>query len=149
MSVATASAVLRLRVIRTISRALPRVTAAIAHAQPTLPVPIIPIFILPSFRRLLSRRFGGLAAGNPGRDRLGRRRCAPSFPALGRGPSVGFRVIGGAGTARHIVRHHLESAGDALPVVDRGGLEIDQLLWRGLALLPFLTAKEQGAAVAQ
>jgi hypothetical protein len=29
---------------RTISRALPRVTAAIAHAQPTLPVPIMPIF---------------------------------------------------------------------------------------------------------
>src|SRR3954453_15569493 len=44
MSVATASAVLRVRLTRTISRALPRVTAAIAQAQPTLPVPIIPIF---------------------------------------------------------------------------------------------------------
>src|SRR5262245_65839400 len=44
MSVATASAVLRSRLTRTISRALPRLTAAIAQAQPTLPVPIIPIF---------------------------------------------------------------------------------------------------------
>src|SRR5262249_42875553 len=149
MSVATASAVLRLRLMRTISRALPRVTAAIAHAQPTLPVPIIPIFILPFFRRLLSRRFGGLAAENPDRNRLGRRRAALSIPAVERDQSVGFWVIGGVGTARHIVRHHLESAGDALPVVDRGGLWVDQLLWRGLALLPFLTAKEQGAAVAQ
>src|SRR5262249_24675383 len=44
MSLATASAVLRLRLTRTISRALPRLTAAMAQAQPTLPVPIIPIF---------------------------------------------------------------------------------------------------------
>src|SRR6266508_6819675 len=44
MSVATASGVLRVRLTRTISRALPRVSAAMAHAQPTLPVPIIPIF---------------------------------------------------------------------------------------------------------
>src|SRR5207247_431143 len=44
MSVATASAVLRERLTSTISRALPRLSAAIAHAQPTLPVPIIPIF---------------------------------------------------------------------------------------------------------
>src|SRR5262252_9210035 len=48
MSVATASAVLRLRLTRTISRALPRLTAAIAQAQPTLPVPIIPIFMAAS-----------------------------------------------------------------------------------------------------
>src|SRR5262249_13484026 len=48
MSVATASAVLRLRLTRTISPALPRLTAAIAHAQPTLPVPIIPIFMAAS-----------------------------------------------------------------------------------------------------
>src|SRR5215813_14204060 len=44
MSVATASAVLRLRLSKTISRALPRLTAAMAQAQPTLPVPIMPIF---------------------------------------------------------------------------------------------------------
>src|SRR5262249_20534621 len=147
MSVATASAVLRVRLTRTISRALPRVTAAIAHAQPTLPVPIIPIFIPPSFRPPLSRRFGGLAAENPDRNRLGRRRAALSIPAVERDQSVGFRVIGGAGTARHIVRHHLESAGDALPVVDRGGLEIDHLLWRAVSLLPFLSAIETDAAL--
>src|SRR6516165_12328922 len=46
MSVATACAVLRVRLARTISRALPRITAAMAHAQPTLPAPTIPIFIL-------------------------------------------------------------------------------------------------------
>src|SRR5438067_13477248 len=45
MSVATASAVFGLRLTRTISRALPRMTAAIAQAQPTLPVPTIPIFM--------------------------------------------------------------------------------------------------------
>src|SRR5262245_17282456 len=45
MSVATASARLRVRLIRTISRALPRIVAAIAHAQPTLPAPTIPIFM--------------------------------------------------------------------------------------------------------
>src|SRR6516225_8044436 len=50
MSVATASAVLRSRLTRTISRALPRLTAAIAQAQPTLPVPIIPIFTPPPLR---------------------------------------------------------------------------------------------------
>src|SRR5215831_2559554 len=44
MSVATASAVLQLRLSKTISRALPRLTAAMAQAQPTLPVPIMPIF---------------------------------------------------------------------------------------------------------
>src|SRR5262252_1284221 len=44
MSVATASAVLRLRLSKTISQALPRLTAAMAQAQPTLPVPIMPIF---------------------------------------------------------------------------------------------------------
>src|SRR5262245_55168730 len=125
MSVATASAVLRLRLMRTISRALPRVTAAIAHAQPTLPVPIIPIFILPSFRRLLSRRFGGLAAENPDRNRLGRRRAALSIPAVERDQSVGFRVIGGVGRAGHIVWEDVELEGDAVHVVDRGGLEID------------------------
>src|SRR6266436_10036463 len=48
MSVATASAVFRVRLTRTISRALPRTTAAMAEAQPTLPVPTIPIFIGPS-----------------------------------------------------------------------------------------------------
>src|SRR5690349_1337305 len=45
MSVATASAVLGSRLTRTISRALPRTTAAIAQAHPTLPVPTIPIFM--------------------------------------------------------------------------------------------------------
>src|SRR5262245_60743707 len=45
MSVATASARLRVRLIKTISRALPRIVAAIAHAQPTLPAPTIPIFM--------------------------------------------------------------------------------------------------------
>src|SRR5215467_14844520 len=49
MSVATASAVLRLRLSKTISRALPRLTAAMAQAQPTLPVPIMPIFMSLSF----------------------------------------------------------------------------------------------------
>src|SRR5467141_4993178 len=48
MSVATASAVSRVRLTRTISRALPRTAAAMAEAQPTLPVPTIPIFIGPS-----------------------------------------------------------------------------------------------------
>src|SRR6267143_2300305 len=48
MSVATASAVFRVRLTRTISRALPRTAAAMAEAQPTLPVPTIPIFIGPS-----------------------------------------------------------------------------------------------------
>src|SRR4029077_18080542 len=42
---ATASAVLRVRLTSTISRALPRAVAANAQAQPTLPVPMIPIFI--------------------------------------------------------------------------------------------------------
>jgi hypothetical protein len=44
--VATTSAVLRVRLTSTISRALPRLTAAIAQAQPTVPVPIIPIFMM-------------------------------------------------------------------------------------------------------
>src|SRR5262249_20568053 len=48
MSVATASAVLRLRLTKTIWRALRRLTAAMAQAQPTLPVPIIPIFMAAS-----------------------------------------------------------------------------------------------------
>src|SRR6516164_11828633 len=56
MSVATASAVLRLRLTRTISCALPRLTAAIAQAQPTLPVPIIPIFTDLSVAALSTRR---------------------------------------------------------------------------------------------
>jgi hypothetical protein len=45
MSVATASAVRRVRFTSTISRALPRVTAASAIAHPTLPVPMMPSFI--------------------------------------------------------------------------------------------------------
>src|ERR1700730_794316 len=45
MSVATASAVRRVRLTSTISRALPRVTAASAIAQPTLPVPMMASFI--------------------------------------------------------------------------------------------------------
>src|SRR5215470_7941805 len=45
MSVATALAVLGSRLTKTISRALPRMTAAMAQAQPTLPVPTIPIFM--------------------------------------------------------------------------------------------------------
>src|SRR5260370_668582 len=45
MSVATASAVLRVRLTSTISRALPRVTAASAMAHPTWPVPTMPSFI--------------------------------------------------------------------------------------------------------
>src|SRR5262245_4322257 len=49
MSVATASAVLRLRLSKTISRPLPRLTAAMPQAQPTLPVPIMPIFMSLSF----------------------------------------------------------------------------------------------------
>src|ERR1700758_1453532 len=56
MSVATASAVLRSRLTRTISRALPRLTAAIAQAQPTLPVPIIPIFTAASIAGSTRRR---------------------------------------------------------------------------------------------
>src|ERR1700756_4438730 len=56
MSVATASAVLRSRLTRTISRALPRLTAAIAQAQPTLPVPIIPIFTAASIVGSIRRR---------------------------------------------------------------------------------------------
>ena len=40
----------------TISRALPRVTAAIAQAQPTLPVPIMPIFTGCSVVGLSTRR---------------------------------------------------------------------------------------------
>jgi len=45
MSVATASAVFLVRFTSTISRALPRVTAASAVAQPTLPVPMMPSFM--------------------------------------------------------------------------------------------------------
>src|ERR1700686_4165838 len=45
MSVATASAVRRVRFTSTISRALPRATAASAMAHPTLPVPIMPSFM--------------------------------------------------------------------------------------------------------
>jgi hypothetical protein len=45
MSVATASDVYRVRLTKTISRALPRTVAAMAQAQPTFPVPTIPIFI--------------------------------------------------------------------------------------------------------
>src|SRR6266576_5211880 len=56
MSVATASAVLRSRLTRTISRALPRLTAAIAQALPTLPVPTIPIFLEFSIAKLSTRR---------------------------------------------------------------------------------------------
>src|SRR5690242_9961826 len=59
MSVATACAVLRVRLTTTICRALPRVTAANAQAQPTLPVPM-----MPSFMAQLS---AGLA-GNARRD---------------------------------------------------------------------------------
>src|SRR5712672_2943757 len=47
ISVATVSAVFRVPLTRTISRALPRTAAAMAQAQPTLPVPTIPIFIDP------------------------------------------------------------------------------------------------------
>src|SRR5262249_61903692 len=89
--------------------------------------------------------FGGLAANNPDRNRLGRRRAALSIPAVERDQSVGFRVIGGAGTARHIVRHHLESAGGALPVVGRGGLWVGELLLRERSPLPFLSAHENEA----
>src|SRR3982074_963379 len=46
MSVATASARLRVRSTRTISPALPRLTAAIAQAQPTAPTPTIPILLM-------------------------------------------------------------------------------------------------------
>src|SRR4029077_20380644 len=46
MSVATASARLRVRSMRTISRALPRLSAAIAQAQPTAPTPTIPILLM-------------------------------------------------------------------------------------------------------
>jgi hypothetical protein len=45
MSVATASAVRRVRFTSTISRALPRATAASAMAHPTLPVPMMPSFM--------------------------------------------------------------------------------------------------------
>src|SRR5919198_4269992 len=80
MSVATASAVLRERLTRTISRALPRLSAAIAHAQPTLPVPIIPIFMtshdfVSSIHTLSSPRkqgpleYGSPATGSPRRER--------------------------------------------------------------------------------
>jgi hypothetical protein len=46
ISVATASAVLRVRFTKTIARALLRRVAAIAQAHPTLPAPTIPIFIV-------------------------------------------------------------------------------------------------------
>src|SRR5215469_18202549 len=55
MSVATASAILRLRLTKTIWRALPRLTAAMAQAQPTLPVPIIPILMAASIARSTRR----------------------------------------------------------------------------------------------
>src|ERR1700761_9071527 len=50
MSVATASAVLRVRLTSTISRALPRLTAAMAQAQPTVPAPMMPSFMRCSLR---------------------------------------------------------------------------------------------------
>src|SRR5450759_1726885 len=46
MSVATASAVLRVLFTSTISRALPRAIAASAVAHPTFPVPMIPSFMV-------------------------------------------------------------------------------------------------------
>src|ERR1700682_132894 len=55
MSVATASAVRRVRFTSTISRALPRVTAASAIAHPTLPVPMMPSFIRQSPNGLSNR----------------------------------------------------------------------------------------------
>src|SRR4029077_11494886 len=60
MSVATASAVLRVRLTSTISRALLRVTAASAMAQPTLPVPTTPSFMGFAFFGLVSWGFLGL-----------------------------------------------------------------------------------------
>src|SRR6266436_4491142 len=62
ISVATASAVFRVRLTRTISRALPRTAAAMAEAQPTLPVPTIPIFIDPSLSTVIARLPSWLAA---------------------------------------------------------------------------------------
>src|SRR5919198_412790 len=56
MSVATASAVLR-----------PRLTAAIAQAQPTLPVPMIPIFMDSSVAGCRRRRTSGSLPWNAGR----------------------------------------------------------------------------------
>jgi hypothetical protein len=60
MSVATASAVFRVRLTNTISRALPRSAAAMAQAHPTLPVPTIPIFMDPP----VTRRFVEMIAGS-------------------------------------------------------------------------------------
>src|SRR5690348_3979620 len=51
MSVATASAILRVRLTSTTSRALPRMTVAMAQAQPTFPVPTMPIFMVASASR--------------------------------------------------------------------------------------------------
>src|SRR6266478_9069764 len=68
MSVATASAVLRLRLTSTISRALPRLTAAMAQAQPTLPVPIMPIFTGFSMLALSRRRCSGRSRHVHGRS---------------------------------------------------------------------------------
>src|SRR5258705_13390044 len=68
MSVAPASAVLRLRLTSTISRALPRLTAAMAQAQPTLPVPIMPIFTGFSMLALSRRRCSGRSRHVHGRS---------------------------------------------------------------------------------
>src|SRR5215469_2071441 len=65
MSVATASAVLRVRLTSTISRALPRVTAASAMALPTFPVPTMPSFM------------SDLAIQGGYEPMLGTRRCPP------------------------------------------------------------------------
>src|SRR5262249_62249565 len=133
MSVATALARSRPRLRRTISRAQPRMTVAKTQAEPTAPTPITPIFISPSFVGPLSRRrFGGLAANNPDRNRLGRRCAALSIPAVERDQSVGFWVIGRAGTAWHTVRHHVASAGDRLRVVARGALGLRPLIVPGV-----------------
>src|SRR5437016_3935581 len=80
MSVATASAVLRVRLTSTISRALPRVRAAIAQAQPTLPVPIMPIFtdfsaVAPSTRRCSDRSPPRPAGDRAAQPRSTRRQC--------------------------------------------------------------------------
>src|ERR1700722_830490 len=71
MSVATASAVRRVRLTSMISRALPRATAASAIARPTLPVPMMPSFMRQSPNDLLASRSARRRGHKFRADRIG------------------------------------------------------------------------------
>src|SRR5215831_11728795 len=93
-------------------------------------------------------RFGARGAGNPDRHRLRGRRATLLISAVEWNQSVGLGIIGGAGAARHLVRHHPEAAGDAYAVVRRDRRKVDQVVGGQLAPVHFLAGEEQDAALA-